>query len=268
MFIINDPIKKKGFFGGRAILILFLSLSFPYADSLVLPSQKIRTLSEQLDSLNLVKQTLKRKGIDITEIEAQQGRLRDSLEIIKKEINERVKYKVSSNNLEKTKNILPFLKNISDFFDLLIVGLAVLAGISGLLLIRELYRNIRLKKLKKVIKIESKENTELPKPSPAYPSYTNIPPSLREYKSNKEDGESDFKNKLENVRLDGIENLEKEKKVETLEAIAKEEIPIEEKILKAAKMGFEISAISRSFHLSVDEISLILKVAGSKQRRR
>lgn len=260
-------------------IIFCFFITFLSGDSILSPSQKLRILSEQLDSLNLVKQNLKRKGSDITEIEVQQGKLRDSLEIVKQEINNQLSNKININStkLEKVKNIFPFLKDFSDFFDLLIVGMAVLAGISGIFLIRELSRNIKLRKLKKREKIDSK-NTSIPKPPPAYPNFPNIPPSVKEYTTreytngNEEEKREDkfnFKDKLEDFHpSEEKETLEEQKKQEKLKSLLQEESSIEEKILKAAKMGFDINTISKNLHLSVDQVSLIIKVAESRHRKR
>ena len=133
---------RKFFYLSAGVLFGFL-ISAPLASEL---SNTIGIITQNIDSLDLLKQDLKRKGQAIIEIEQQQDLLRDSLHQL------RIKLQTTSEVLPKTsgkkRTALFFLKP-ANLFDWIIVVTGLIASFSGLMLIIGIFRILGLKRKRK-----------------------------------------------------------------------------------------------------------------------
>ena len=251
--------------------------------------QKKRFFSERIDSLDVEKQIRKRKGMSIEELEAEAEMLKDSLAAIKAQILSSPKSNYETKNkfnnkeknelIEKIKNIKLF--QIQGLIDWIIIIVGILAALFGAAFLWGLF-GIIIKKKKRQIKPMHNifyQQQEL--------DNFNAIPKVQQPKTEEKDERleqirkriekksiSESQNKYE---MDAEEKKEQNstylKKNEYIKSniYSKEAKEVEksdnqkEMVLRAYREGQSISDISRKYHLSLDEVNLILRMFGNKE---
>lgn len=264
-------------FLSSALSFLFLSGYFTTgntATGLSDLAQQKGLLTRKIDSLDLVKQRQKRNGVSITEFEMVQDSLRDSLDRLREHIQTTSE---TNPGTSKASGQFRFFQKPEDVFDWIIIIVGIIATFSGLMLAIGVIRSFSSKK-----KSRSKRRLPSPpsppqrpadnKPSNEYPTYekpaTHVPPPQEQQETDglekllKKFGRKTEKDEIPDTQssLETIRHLSSTAK-ETLTA---NDDSLETKVLEAARNGDDVAEISRRFHLSVDHVSLLLKVAGKK----
>lgn len=225
------------FFWG--ILIFFYMPFAQNRDSIESLVSRIDFLNEKIDSVNLEKQTFKRKGQSISEQEKKSALLRDSLQQIRQKIENKVTESPGLNKKHSfSSSIIP-----QNYFDWIIIITGIMAVFSGIILISGVVKTIRNKPKKKDFRkktsVTAPKNQNLNSELPAKP--------LPEFKipedsfSSQEIKSSPVTKKWEKPSMNSPE--------------------IEKHVLQAFHNGMNIPDISRKFQLSSDYVSLVLKVA-------
>lgn len=230
-------------------------------------AQNIGVLSHKIDSLDLLKQNLKRKGATIAEIEQQQDALRDSLRMLRDNLQ------TASETLPKAsgkKNLPFFPQKPTNPFDWIIVITGIIASFSGLMLIIGITRSLKLKRNRKQRKQEAlyRYHTQQvgEKPVAAYPAYEAPPASspsspgidtgsLRQLRQR-----LDNQQRAEHYDAPDIPDV-RPVQPKPSSAESSNTDSIEKQVVDAARNGLDVAAISRKFHLSADHVALILKMA-------
>jgi hypothetical protein len=223
-------------------------------------SDKKITLTRKIDSLDLVKQTQKRLGTSIDELELQQTSLRDSLRMIRKSIQNK-----SPDTETPRGNFASNLLKPQNLFDWIVLIVGGVATMSGIVLLWGILKILFSFKKKPV------HNTSAP--------FKKI--SLSEPHTDKPDFNSpvpdpEFGKLRERLNFEHVPNS-----VSTAPVFqypdspqkASHPSPInlqysktvsEQTIIAAAQNGMDITEISRNFQISTDHVTLILKIAGIK----
>ncbi len=254
------------------------------ADSAAVPAslssltEKQRRLLNKMDSLDLLKQNLKRSGLAISEVELLQKSFRDSLRAIRDHIETA---STTSPAASSRKDVRVFLKKPETPFDWIIGIVAVFALFSGSLLITGSIRAFisrrsrhRLQKIKK--------GSPAPVPAASFQSGGSAPQTLRKPQSAfpEQDGVPDRSPVPLPITDTGSrklrERLDRERPhtpfdmpvIPVLPSIpdeVRQEDPkskgsLEKKVIESARQGLDVITISKKFHLSIDHVSLILRI--------
>lgn len=231
------------------------------------PADKINVLSRSIDSLDLIKQELKRNGRSISELEQSQTILRDSLRILHNVMQKASKQPMRTDS--------PTHYRPDNTFDRATIIVGIVALLSGLIFITGTLRASAKRRKRTLLKAaNSPQGNSHPLHSikettvcAAYPEYraplqADTPPIKPDFVAQPGPLDMTWKN------LPGIQPEkrlseaapqaaaqspvnDREKKVETIES----------RVLNASRNGLDIQAISRKFHLSTDHVALILKMA-------
>ncbi|MBN1758669.1 MAG: hypothetical protein JW863_10145 [Chitinispirillaceae bacterium] len=232
-------------------------------------SERRAEITQQLDSLDLLKQNLKREGIAITEVELRQSRLRDSLNYLRSRIQSTSEAPSPSGN----RNPATFLKMPSNLFDWIIVIVGGVAFFSGLMLVIGISRSVSSRKRRSALKKyqrQAQPQQSAPKevetkPEPAYPSPDPAPPppatsgesmnitSLRQRIAHSADHAEENHMVLKEAPRHSIQPRIPENSTD--------DTSLEKQVIAAANDGMDTLAISRKFHISVDHVDLLLKMA-------
>jgi hypothetical protein len=250
-----------------SLLFLFiLSLCFTKANAVTADYTVIKnSLMEKLDSIDVEKQIRKRKGLPIVDLEKQSTTLKDSITELRTVIEKPDNRTVGLSNVYSTR-IMFKLQTYKKYlphnaFDWAVLSVGFAAAIAGIILFiiffSMIFKKINLKKksgLKAVNNIDIHTETE-----------KNISPT-------KNDGP-----KLTGINATDIDSLRKiineardlhvmdtgapviEKTPATQESSETDEL--KKNILAAYKDGAGISELSKKFHVSSDQVSLILRMA-------
>ncbi len=230
-------------------------------------------LAARLDSIEVEKQIHKRQGKDLAHLEKSGQQIRDSIETLRAAIAEADKGDLKSSQGTKTNNSLSFsipaFFKPASLFDWIIIIVGMVALISGVLLIGGIIHSLfsgRSKKKKKKVRLLPK------KPEPEQNSLK-APPLVQEKsppkKTLKDTGGIDaIRQRMQDdhTRIKQFDRAQSPFpiKEETPKPIAQtpEKTPSnKDLIIKAASEGMSIHEISQTYHMSEDQISLILKVA-------
>ncbi|NLL15412.1 MAG: hypothetical protein GX267_18595 [Fibrobacter sp.] len=235
------------------IAVLFISSlplpSFAASDhnSTVIPLfQKKNALSQSLDSLDLLKQSKKREGRTISEIELKQKQLIDSLQLIRKIIQSDIEDASQQSDNKNGFSLFRLLK----FSDLVIPVIAVILLFTGILFLFGAVKKALFRSSKNIIRNKPDNLNTLPLNhqnsllSGEFSNRSNIAESPQE--TNEEQIECTGKNP------DQFDD--------------KNDEDLETKVIKAASEGMSIQELSRRFHLSSDHVTLILKLAESRKK--
>jgi hypothetical protein len=244
--------------------------------------EKKNRLSERIDSLDLIKQDLKRQGLVIAEIEQQQDQLRDSL----KQYRSRLETAPKAVAKPAQGNGLQFLKSIqkpASLFDWIIIGTGIVAVFSGLLLAIGIIKAITRKRAPRRRRSDATPKPAEPRsvekslpaaeyPAPAIPVVTtprtDAPPEIS--------GVTQLRRRIEKYQItpgsfDARPEIPEPPPPPERTAPATRSVPtiaddasIEAEVVAAARSGLDVAAISRKFQLSSDHVALILKMAGHK----
>lgn len=251
------------------ISIFGISSAFPLDRQSPGSAVEIReNMVNQIDSLDIEKQLRKRAGKSIDDIEHQQSIYLDSLNSLRKTIQNG--FTVSEKRAENPYSISfnSFAHPIT-FFDWLIVVTSAVAILSCLILLSGIFRAASKK-------IKPKSKTTQPiKNKPQYPANHQV----------KDD--SDGKKILSQLETESINQLRNKIKNDAINyetsnprpptQILKAPPPLprqspttsdlETQIFQAFQKGSDIQELSRKFQISTDHVSLILKIKGSSPKK-
>lgn len=240
-------------------------------DENVLSRKKV--LSARLDSIEMEKQMRKRKGEPLGDLEEECGRIHDSIAALRAKILETDESILQRRKATGKESIIaPFLKSFfkpAHAFDWIIIVVGVIALVSGIVLIIGLITTV------------FKRSKRKPKPKPPLhsslkKSYTEkiaqgspkIPPSESYVAADKDDRSIDALRRRMQKDIEDIQRFNTADSPFTAqddghEAPAEQENrdTIREQIVRAAQEGLDVQEISRRYHVSVDQVSLILRVA-------
>lgn len=257
-------------FGHFIVPLILLSLigRYTYAETVADFIQNRSIIAEKVDSLDLIKQTQKRNGQPITEIEQLQSVLRDSLQSLRSSIQ---KCSEMQPNL-----YLPFhtfvLSKPTNLFDWIIAIVGIIAAFSGFMLLIGLFRAFFTKKSsqkRKPSALKSSSRKQTTTAEPAYPLYTtpstdaspsNVPPILGKTNLHYLKGRITTEETTDRSEAPFIpkENHQREKPA----PFSLNET--EQQVIAAARSGLNPAEISRKYQLSNDHVALILRISGKK----
>jgi hypothetical protein len=252
------------FLASYLLIVLFLTgliaPAFGQSTGNISLSDKKVHLTRKIDSLDLEKQTQKRLGTSIDELELQQAELRDSLRIIRKTIqNKNINPEIAFKTNSASKLLKP--QNLFDWMVLIVGGIATLSGIVllwGILKIlfsppRKTAQNSRISLNKASV---PEEHTD--KPDFATPV---LDPEIGKLR--------------ERLNYEHTPNATSTAPVFQFPELPQLSVPTpinqhnsktvsEQTIIAAAQNGMDIPEISRHYQISTDHVTLILKIAGIK----
>ncbi|MBD3421109.1 MAG: hypothetical protein GF398_13415 [Chitinivibrionales bacterium] len=261
-----------------------------------LAEQKV-TLTARLDSLELEKQKQKRRGNSLQELEQHTAVVKDSIERLRKRIalsnTSPVKgfFKNWSASGEQApgrvaeKTLVP-----GDLFDWIIVIVGAIALLAGLVLLFGLLKSwtrrtgAQQKKAQKsppspASVSESARQNRPAQPSPVSPETPLYKATYQRPRSTSRNAE-EAKNTNHASRDEGIELLRQRigDDIQRIRQFDKSERPaalqdeksgthrseadVKKQILAAARAGMDAATISKKFHVSADQVTLIMKMAG------
>lgn len=254
----------------QLIFLLMVAPMFLSAGTLHELSDQREELTQQLDSLNLLKQDLKREGTAITEIELRQARLRDSLNYLRT----RIQLTSAERSPLGTRKSPGLFQIPATMFDWTIVIVGGVAFFSGLMLVIGITRSFSSRKKRRSTKKKNLppvqphiEKTETYKPVPAFPS-AEPPPTV----SNDKSDPSSLPQRIARSPAPPIDSgpfphndrLQPQKKSST--TTKEDPSSLEQQILDAANSGLDAGTISRKFHISVDHVALLLKMSMQERK--
>jgi hypothetical protein len=250
--------------------------------------QRKLVLTRKLDSLDLLKQQMKRKGVPINEVEHREKMLHDSIASFKSSIQSLSKHTPAARPPSET---ILFLPKPTNLFDWIIVIVGFIATFSGIMLLAGILRSIKTRRKKarrqRLQQQYQNSNSSIP-PVSAYPQPTE-PAYPEQPEPNTPEVQTSINRQYTPLPDTGtIALLKKRVKQHTppepeqpppRPVIEKPVLPsesiqssfnrdadsLEQAIIEAAEDGLDHAAISKKFHVSIDHISLILKVADKRQ---
>jgi len=239
-----------------------------------------RELSQKLDSIEVEKQMKKRSGQSFEELEERTAALRDSLALLKSDLlNATEKTQQSIKLPARIRSMLPVKYQPKDLFDWFIMIIGVIAVLSGLVLIIGIFR-LPLKKKQPLYMPVTKKLPVLPEyPEPLDVTRDKVQRS--EKAVNKPESVNAEDVKITRMRTSGNQDPFKDLRRQVIDKPLQRQVPDEgnhiaidtiepasaipgssnQQIIEAARHGLDIQEISRLYHLSTDQIALILKVA-------
>ncbi len=261
------------------LLFCFSATALPNNLDSTIIIKRLQLISKN-DSIDLIKQTFKRKGLPLTELEEMQSTLRDSLKMLNIQIQNT---KVTPTSATFPDLIQLISKKPDTIFDWIIIVVGLIAVISGIFLISGIFSMFSSKrkkrKSKKVIKKASEPPPEKPEvpPQPAASAKQALD-ELRALAGNTSDTVNQLRRQLKNTDTPNVQaeiysNLRKQPAQEEMppalfsDSIDQNDVQTQKKIIESAKNGMAPHDISRKYHMSTDQVLLILKVAGVKQKK-
>jgi hypothetical protein len=262
-------------------LLLFISGIFSTGNSykdINHLAEKKKVLTQKIDSLDLLKQKLKRNGLPIVEVEQHQKMLRDSLHFLRSYIQTTSEITPATPN---GSNKFYFFQKPSNLFDWIIVIVGIIATFSGLMLAVGIFRTLGSKKRIRIYPKQKREKStparenmveNSKKPAAAYPDYrqTSVTSTYSSYPTTENADTLEHLRKRLDIQSDSVNDDISENPAvpQSRTKINRDTVDnIEQKVLIAARNGYGVAEISRQFQLSIDHISLILKVAEKKPQK-
>jgi hypothetical protein len=249
----------------RALVFVLMSGILPFQQSLCVDfaSQK-SALLQKLDSLDMEKQIRKRKGQSIDDLEKLSATIKDSIEGVKKELTlgdgPATKPDVHPGMQQYINEIRKYLPQ--NTFDWVVVIVGFIAVIAGVILFASLVgmawkrifgkRKQPLKTMRDIFpQATEKSNDEYPSnPQGADIEAGDKKIGLLRRKMNEESDNPP----LTDSRPDHLQPR-------LLEETAGDTEGLKNRIITAAARGADIQEISKKFHVGIDQVSLILRVA-------
>ncbi|HEX2956397.1 MAG TPA: hypothetical protein VHO70_06190 [Chitinispirillaceae bacterium] len=241
--------------------------------------KRVQLISKN-DSLDLIKQTFKRRGLSLSELEEKQSVIRDSLKMLNLQIQNT---KISPGNSTLPDLVKQLYKKPETMFDWIIIIVGLIAVISGVFLLTGIISMFSSKKraaksrktVKKVSEPPSKKAAVPPQPAASSKQAID---ELRALASNTPDSVKQLRRQLKSAdsKSSGPDIVENDNKPSLQEEMSpplfmdstqQHDIQTQQKIIEAAKNGMKPYDISRKYHMSTDQVLLILKVAGVKQKK-
>jgi hypothetical protein len=213
-----------------------------------------RRLMQRIDSIEVEKQIRKRNGTNFSELEELTTQLRDSLSALKNLLitGTQPPTKANSSAFHKKSGVIFKPRGL---FDWVIVFVGSIAVVSGCILILGIITSSSRKQRRSPRKQMPDPGTA---PSPARHQYQQLPqrsiasPEVTPDKS----PEPEFPPHPQPKGTKSSRQVSPETEMST---------DIDRRIVMAAREGQDIQQISRRFHISADQVALILKVAKIKQ---
>lgn len=236
-------------------------------------------LCARLDSIELEKQARKRQGGSLRDLETESNRIRDSIALLKKQVFTETGYdeknvpekKVSPEQKKAPPSLLRSIFNPSGFVDWLIIIMGAAAIISGMILLIGMMQNqVSNKKRKKEEQIDALLSQHPKRKNGAGGiESTAIRPSVSQTPSDKDNiniaalrkrmlGETETRNSSDEDNSSPFSSAGYEEKEETKYDPGE---LVRDKVLQAAQAGLDAREISRRFHISADQVALILRIA-------
>lgn len=239
-------------------------------------------LSEKLDSIDLEKQLRKRRGESLEDLEKTAELLKDSIAIVKQQLPG-ISTDASDGGGEKAASasggraagwVRPFQKFLPrTFIDWMVDIIGLIAIISGIVLIIGIFGLVS--------KSFKKKETPLPRPlheifprSYAVDAYDRIPKVPLGPTEEKDETIASLRKRIEDSpgkmpQDEGVPTATAGESGATDGSTGKAPMPaaddntrsLKTQVVRAAQQGLDVSEISRRFHLSSDEVSLILRIA-------
>jgi hypothetical protein len=174
-------------------------------------------------------------------------------------------------------------KKPDTIFDWIIIVVGLIAVVSGFFLISGILSLFSLKKKKAKNKKAVKKSSEPPPKKPASPPQPSTSPKqsideLRALAGNTSDSVNQLRRQLKNfdaatdrpefINPPKIDSIQEEMPPALFsDSIDQNDMQTRKKIIESAKNGMTPHDISRKYHMSTDQVLLILKVAGVKQKK-
>jgi hypothetical protein len=236
-----------------------------------------RVLSERLDSIDLEKQLRKRRGESLEDLEKVTAVLKDSITAVKRLMpsgslvvegttdSTRVGMAAGENTpgwLLALKKFLP-----RTFFDWMVDIVGFVAIVSGIVLIIGIFGLLTKGfKKKKEAPPQPKTLHEIFPRSYAADAYDRIPKVPLGPAEEKDETVQSLRKRIENDEsvLATVDDRPEPSAAVTGVTDAKavrDPVEIKKQVVQASRQGLDVSEISRRFHLSSDEVSLILRIA-------
>lgn len=239
---------------------------YTYAASLADFIQQRGIISEKIDSLDLIKQTQKRHGQPIAEIEQVQVVLRDSLQSLRSIIQ---KYAEIQPTTHAPFHTLALAKP-ANLFDWIIAIVGIIAAFSGVMLLIGLIRAFFIKKPRRNRNATAhKKNSpkQTTSAEPAYPLYTAASAHAAPSNSSPILGETNLHYLKGRVTNEEAINRSEAPPIPKGSNQSGKSAPFslnetEQQVIAAARSGLNPIEISRKYHLSNDHVALILRIAG------
>jgi hypothetical protein len=245
------------------------------------PARK-QVLTEQLDSIDLEKQLRKRRGESLEDLEKSAEILKDSIAALKREMPPAAQgldqaedsgEKSAGSTVNASDRFQQFQKFLpKTFFDWMVDIVGFIAVISGIVLLFGIFGLLSkgFKKKRKAAPLHKPLHEVFPR-SYAADAYDRIPkvPGGRTEENN--EALASLRKRIEDVPPPKVKEPEDDGVLATVDDSAEGNDgfpgrtagPEEQKkkVILAARQGLDVSEISRRFHLSADEVSLILRMA-------
>jgi hypothetical protein len=244
-------------------------------------TQKKRTLTEQLDSLDLEKQLRKRKGLSLDELEKAAEQIKDSIALLRKQLASGDEGDVEAADRSENPGEVPqtgFLKDFQRFlpknvFDWVIVAVGGVAIISGIVLIFGLFGMLSKRFSRKRPPRTLNEMFPQAQGGDAAQGIPKVPQGYAEL--NNKQAETIRKRIQETASNDNDVTGSAGNAAGAAAAYSgtpsrsapaapdddRNPRDVKNQVVEAARQGLDVQEISRRFHLSADEVSLILRMA-------
>jgi len=240
-------------------------------------SQAKKMLSARLDSIEMEKQIRKRKGESLEDLEIESKKIYDSITVLRTELSGYAD-PVSASEEEPDKgpsfsfSLRSLIKPVN-FFDWIIIIVGLVALLSGIILVAGLTHTLSIRKKKKPPpsahilpkKLDAKSVPDMP---------VDVPPLVQGDPAEKETrGITTIRQRMQSVGEQvqkEIENISPFSELEQADEQSEKEDQknsIRNNIIQAAKEGLDVHEISRKYHISVDQVALILRVAGGGHKK-
>lgn len=231
------------------------------------PLDRKKILSARLDSIEMEKQTRKRQGEPFDDLEEESGRIHDSIAALRAAILETDESVLQRRKASEKESFLKQFLKPAHIFDWIIIVVGFIALLSGIVLIIGLLSTV-LKRSKRKPKSPLHHVTKKSYPETASKGLADIPTSDSYKIPDKDNRSIEMLRKRMQKDIEDIQRfnsndspfaLRDAEPVALVEQEKKE--PIRDQIICAAREGLDVQEISRKYHISVDQVSLILRVA-------
>ncbi len=245
--------------------------SYAQQDDVTTLAQHRRRISARLDSLEMEKQARKRNGDSIADLESACKSLHDSLTALRTQLSsgEHAVKPLADDEPTPEKSSVPLLLmqsllKPSNIFDWVIIIVGMTALLSGIILIIGIITAIarRSKKRARQTTHAAPRKTILDRPQK---TATEVSPSEASKTADTDDRGIDSLRERVRKDIKDIQRFNAGKQPlspsDSGSDQRNERENIRETVIRASKEGLDTQEISRRYHVSVDQVSLILRVA-------
>ncbi len=255
-------------------LAILAGFSKAYAEKRANLLSAKKSLSAQLDSIEVEKQMRKRKGKSLADLEKISEKIRDSIAVLRAhfiDISESdSKYRKRFPGKTCFNFFIKSLKKPKNFFDWIIIIVGIIAVLSGTVLIAGLIHTFFFKNGRKSGRQQAPPVSQKPHQVQFSNEYSKMPSSVSS-------AYADIQNKdIDSLRKKMLNDIEHSKnaknsispffssnKADDNREEQKHRDTIRDSIIKDGKAGLDAQEISRKYHVSVDQVTLILRISNS-----